>query len=259
MYLRVFCRLFLCAAFPSIVASGQLSTSSSATSSTTPSVFQQQAETAVTGGKPIHSISLAADAEWAAGSTHASGTAQLQAKSDGSSTVQLSLGSASRTDAIGAAADARTCSWTDNKGTSHDITGGNCFVSIPWFAPNLFSQAASQLPSLLGVTDDGAISANGSSFHQMNFALSLQGMDTTHTQLLQKLSTVKVYYDPTTSLPSYLEYSAHPDGNDLQDIPIRVTFSNYQQVSGVMIPFHIEKYLNRSLLLTLNVTSATIE
>jgi hypothetical protein len=221
--------------------------------------FQEKAQAAVSGGKPFSVLNLSATAEWTAGSDQESGTAQLQAKADGSANVQLSLGKASRTEVQTAADSSRTCTWTDAAGASHPIFGANCFIAIPWFAPGLFSQPVSHLPALLATTDDGEISKDGSTLHQVGYLLNLQGEDTISTNLRTRLSTVKVFYDPQTFLPASLEYQIHPDSNDLQDVAVRVVFSNYQSVSGVMLPFHMEKYVNRTLQLKLDVSNATIE
>lgn len=236
--------------------------SSSATAncqSLTPSAFQTKAQGAVSGGKLFSRVTLAANAEWTAGSLHQTGTAQLQANADGSTSVQLSLGQASHTESQTKADSARTCEWTDQAGASHDILGPNCFIAVPWFAPSLYTQPLSQLPALIGTTDDGEVSKDGSTLHQISYLLNLQGADSTSTDQMVSQSTVKVFYDPQTALPDSLEYFVHPDSNDLQNIPVRVVFRNYQSVSGVMLPFHVEKYVNRTLQLTLDVTNASIE
>lgn len=224
----------------------------------TPTSFQQQAQTAVSAGKLFSALTLTAAAEWTAGSLHESGTAQLQANVDGSSSVQLVLGKASRTDVQTKADPSRTCTWTDGSGKSHVVLGPNCLVAIPWFSPGLFAQPAAA-PVLLGTTDDGTVSKDGKAFHQVSYLLKLKGWDAPSTSQLVSQSTVKVFYDPQTALPVSLEYFIHPDDDDSQNIPVRVTFSNYQSVSGVMLPFHIERYVNRSLLLKLDVSNASIE
>ena len=252
-YFSTFCLLFC------------VTTSYSALSQTTaatiasPTPFQQEAQVAVTGGKSFSVVNLSATAEWTAGSLHESGTAQLQANLDGSTNVQLALGPASRTEVQTAVASSRTCTWTDAAGTSHPIGGANCFIAVPWFAPSLSTQPISRLPALLGATDNGEVSTDGSTVHQLNYLLNLQGTDVASTNLRISLSTVKVYYDPQTFLPASLEYSVHPDGNDLQSIPVKVTFGNYQSVSGVMLPYHIERFVNQTLQLKLDVTTASIE
>ena len=204
-------------------------------------------------------MKLDATAEWTAGSLHTSGAADLQANTDGSSRVQLSLGQSSRTETQTKADASRTCQWIDASGTSHNIVGPNCFVSIPWFAPGLFTQPASLLPALIGTTDDGEVSKTGSDFHQISYLLNLDGIDSASTTTLVDQSRVKVLYDPQTFLPSSLEYAIHPDDNDLQSLEVKVVFSDYRSVSGVMLPFHIEKFINRSLQIKLDINNASIE
>jgi hypothetical protein len=225
----------------------------------TPSSFQVQAQAAVSAGKPFSVVNLTATAEWTAGSLHERGTAQLQARADGSTNVQLNLSQASRTEIQAKADYVRTCAWIDAAGTSHKIQGPNCFLAIPWFAPGLFTQPLSSLPTLLGTMDDGQVSDNNATLHQISYFLNLDSADSSHTMRASSLSTVRVFYDPQTYLPASLEYLIHPDTDDAQNVDVRVVFSNYQSVSGVMLPFHIEKYINRSLLLKLDVSNAAIE
>lgn len=222
----------------------------------TVSVFQTRAQAAISSGKPFNGVNLTANADWVAGSTHQTGTAQLKAGADGSGSLQLNMGDASRTELR---TTSPSCTWTDHAGTSHNIPGPNCLIAVPWFAPSLFTQALSLLPALLVTTDDGDVVKEGGTLHQISYQLNLAGADSVSTQRMVRQSTVQVFYDPQTFLPQSLEYAVHPDNNDLQDIPVRVVFSNYQNSSGVMLPLHIERYLNRTLQLTLDVTNASIE
>lgn len=235
------------------------SVQSQTATSQTPSLFQQQAQIAVSGGKAFSVVNLTATAEWIAGSDRESGTAQLQANADGSTNVQLALSKASRTEVQGKADLSRACAWTDGTGKSHDIIGPNCLIAIPWFAPGLFVQPSAGLSPLLGTTDDGTVSKDSSTFHQVSYLLKLTGTNTPATNQRVKDSAVKVLYDPETHLPASLEYFIHPDRDDSRNIPVRVVFSNYQAVSGVMLPFHIERYVNRTLQLKLDVSNASVQ
>lgn len=223
------------------------------------SAFQARAQTAVSGGKLFNGVSLTANAEWIAGALHQTGTAQLQAKTDGSANIQLDLGESSRSETQTKIDVDRNCTWTDRSGSSHSIVGPNCFIAVPWFAPILFTQPISTLPNLIRTTDDGEVQKGDSTFHQVRFWLNLQGEDSASTTQMVNQSTVVVLYDLKTSLPTSLEYSVHPDSNDLEDIPVQIVFSSYQTVSGVLLPFHMEKYVNRTLQLTLDLTNASIE
>lgn len=251
-----FCCSILCLLF--CIATSRSAQSQTSTSQA-PSIFQQQAQMAVSSGKAFSVVNLTANAEWTAGSDRESGTAKMQANADGSTNVQLAIGKASRTEVQGKTDLSRSCTWTDGAGTSHDIVGPNCLIAVPWFAPSLFIQSSAALPPLLGTTDDGMVPKDGSAFHQVNYLLKLTGANTSITNQMVKQSTIKVFYDPGTHLPSSLEYSIHPDNDNSKDVPVKVTFSNYQSSSGVMLPFHIERFINRTLQLKLDVTNASVQ
>jgi hypothetical protein len=251
------CRSIICLLFFCLTAS--YSARSQTATSQIPTTFQLQAQSAASAGKPFSAVNFTATAEWTAGSLHESGTAQLRANVDGSNNIQLALGKASRTEVQTKTDSSRTCTWTDSAGKSREILGPNCLVAIPWFAPGLFVQPPVGLPALLGTTDDGVISKGSATFHRVSYLLKLKGKNAAATTQMVSQSTVKVFYDPQTFLPASLEYSIHPDNDDSQDIPVKVGFTNYQSVSGVMLPFHIERYVNRTLQLKLDVSNASIE
>lgn len=221
--------------------------------------FQNQVQTTISDGKNIHKVMLTGTAEWFAGSLHASGTAQLEANADGSTSIQLSLGQASRTETQTSMNSSRTCQWTDSAGKSHDIAGANCFTSVPWFAPSLVMLSPSQRLPLVISTDDGEVSRHGSSFHQIRCTLNPAVINDVSMSQVIKTSTSKILIDPKTLLPASLEYSIHPDGDDSQSIDVKVLFSDYRSVSGVMLPFHIERYVQRTLQLKLDISSASLE
>jgi hypothetical protein len=64
--------------------------------------------------------------------------------------------------------------------------------------------------------------------------------------------------DASTYLPVALTFNAHPDNDAGTNIPVEIDFSNYQQVNGVQIPFHVQKFLNGPLFLDVTVQSAVV-
>lgn len=255
-----FCLLFcVTTSYSALSQTTSTTTTTSSSTTPTPTTFQQEAQAAVTGGRSFSAVSLTATAEWTAGSLQESGTAQLQANLDGSTNVQLTLGKASRTEVQTKADPLRTCTWTDATGKSYDVLGPNCLIAIPWFAPNLFVQSPAVLPPILVSTDDGTVSKDSSTFHEVSYLLNLTNANASLAKRMVSQSSVNVFYDPRTFLPVSLEYFIHPDDNDSQNIPVRVVFSNYQSVSGVMLPFHLERYINHTLQLKLDVNNASID
>jgi hypothetical protein len=55
-----------------------------------------------------------------------------------------------------------------------------------------------------------------------------------------------------------MTFSIHPDNNELVDIPIEVSFADYQVVSGVQVPLHVQKLLNNGLVLDLQFQNVTL-
>jgi hypothetical protein len=69
------------------------------------------------------------------------------------------------------------------------------------------------------------------------------------------MSQVDIFLDASTLLPAAIAFSLHPDDNALLDIPLEIRFSDYRPVSGAQVPFRIQKYLNNSLILDLQLQS----
>jgi len=247
----IFRYLSLCA----FVLAGSFSLANGQTPSK--SSFLQKLENA----RPISGITLTGTAEWWAGSQHENGDATLHAGADGSTSVQLSLDHASRTETQSRLDEFRSCQWTDSTGTVHDVLGPNCFVAVPWFAPGLYAQPSAQLPAMLVMSDGGEVSSKqeAATVHQISYALNIRGKTTASTKRLANTSRVKVFYDPQALLPTSLEYSIYSDSDDAQALDVRVVFSDYRTVAGVQLPFHIERFVNRSLQLKLDISNASIE
>jgi hypothetical protein len=238
-----------------VAIAGSVALSSYGQSSSAPS-FYVKVQAAQSGGKAIRSINLSSTAEWTAGSTHENGTAQLRANADGSTTVALSLGQASRTETYSKDESSRTCQRADAAGKEYAIGGLNCVAAAPWFAPILVTQAALNRTDLFTASDDGEISKDGTTYHQISLMRSLSGTNDASSKSIQQSTKITILCDPQTLLPSSLEYSIHPDADDLRSIGVRIVFSDYRSVSGVMLPFSIQKYVNHSLQLSLSVSNA---
>ncbi len=247
----------LCSAFCLALCCLRPSTGGSQTVS--PSAFQEQAKASALDGKSISAVHLFGTAEWIAGSLHESGDATLSAKLDGSSKVELSLSTSSRTEMQSPSGSGRTCHWTDATGADHRISRANCLIAIPWFAPTLFTQLSPLQPATLVITDDGSITKDGVTYHQISYHHACDSDNVVPKKWMKDIGAVKVFYEPVTLLPSTLSYVLQSDRNQLQGIEVSVVFSDYRRTDGIMLPFHIERYIQRTLQLTLNITNASIE
>lgn len=206
----------------------------------------------------VHSITLNGTAKWTAGSLHESGPAKLQASVDGSSTLQLSLNTASRTETRTALGTSRTCEWTDAKSAVHPLVGPDCESAVPWFAPILLVQPVAAVANALNIADDGQVAESGSTLRELSYRTVETGKNAALASALTEDTYVRVLYDPETLLPARAEYAIHADSNLHIQIPVKVIYSNYQTVSGVPIPFQIDRYVNGVLQLSVTLTNASL-
>jgi len=75
---------------------------------------------------------------------------------------------------------------------------------------------------------------------------------------LQGLSATDFYLDPASFLPLAIVFSVHPDADMNTNIRSEIGFANYRAVSGVLIPFHIQRMLNGTVVLDIVVNNATV-
>ena len=220
--------------------------------------FLAKVVASIPAGTPLNSLHLEGRVSYIAGSLSETGTATLDAKSDGTNTVALSLNTASGTDNYAALSTDRACTHTNKVGAVANISKVDCLTPLPWFAPILIEKDPLQLPALIAVSDGGEITRNSTLFHDLTYGVRLHGIDTASTTLLTQATNVHVLYDPQTLLTSSIEYSIHPNGDMLAPIDVRIAFSDYRNTSGVMLPYHIERYVNRSLFLTIDLDTALL-
>jgi hypothetical protein len=77
------------------------------------------------------------------------------------------------------------------------------------------------------------------------------------TQQIQSQSTTTLLLDPGTLLPAALDFWMQSDSGSAR-IAVEMRFSNYKQLSGIAVPAHIERYMNGSLQLAIDITQVSI-
>lgn len=215
-----------------------------------------RASQAFSAGKPVTSVEMTGRAEWTAGSTKDSGPVKLTANVNGENRAEFDLSEGTRVESQSALTEDRICTWSGKDGVPHNAASSNCWIATVWFLPHLALQSAMQ-PSLLAMS-----SSDGSHIrHQVVVAADAasQSKETGDVPaLIQRWSKTDLILDSATSLPASLKYIIHPDASSSVDIQVEVRYSNYQNVSGVEIPMHIERYVNGSLQLSIDINSAVI-
>jgi hypothetical protein len=206
----------------------------------------------------VHQVQLSGTAAWHAGSFNDQGSATLSATATGSQ-LQLSLSSGSRNEAQSGQGTNLACTWAGADGSAHNIDPGNCWRPVLWFLPPLSLQP-SQLPSYLGALDlgTGAVGFGAESYRHLQAELVLPNLSDSLTSIIMQRSTADVGFDPASLLPAVLAYSIHPDNGAPIDIAVEIHYANYQAINGVQIPFTIQRYINGTLQLEIDITSAQV-
>jgi hypothetical protein len=208
---------------------------------------------ALTGGVAVNDVTLQASATYVAGSDEESGTATLTASGNRQSLVQLNLSGGTRQEIRDGPAGA----WSGPDGTAHSMASHNCLTDAPWFFPALILEAL-QADSTLGVAYLGPVQWNGLATIHLQFFHIVPGQTPAMTAQIQSLSTLDLYLDPKSLLPLALSFNTHPDTDASTNIPVEIQFGNFQNSNGALVPFHIQKFLQRTLLLDLTVSSVVL-
>jgi len=213
----------------------------------------QQSISALTDGTAINDTTLNANVTSILGADHESGSATLRAKGINESRIDLSLNTSGvRSDVRNVLTSGPAGAWSTNGGPATAYTNHNCWVDAVWFFPELSSLSQTANPNFvfkyIGLTQHGAVNAQ----HIQIFQWSSQDATIPH------LSTMDFYLDPVSSLPLAIDFKVHSDSDMNVDIPVEIGFANYQRVSGVQVPFHIQRMLNGGVVLDATLTSATL-
>lgn len=228
----------------------------SASSTVSAAQLLQQSLAALQGNTPITDVTLSGTARRIAGSDDESGTATLKALAGTGARLDLSLSSGPRSELRNTSGPEPVGSWSGPDGVSHAMSFDNVFTDLGWFPAFTISSALSA-PNAVA-TYVGLETREG---HSVIHITASKQFPTTHAKtlsLLQHLTQTEIFLDPTTNLPIALAFNTHPDNDAGLDISVEIRFSDYRSVNGTLIPFHVQKFLNNSLLLDLLFQSATL-
>lgn len=254
MLSRSFVFLVLISFFGSIPAFSQTAAPKNATGAS----LLRSSISAMTNGVPISDATLTGTATRTYGSDVETGTVTLMTLGCTAGRVDLALTKGLRSEIISQLQSTPAGQWSGPNGTSHAMAQQNCWEPAAWFFPPLALAAALNNPSV-AIAYLGEESLGGETVQHVRFWDTFTSSSGTSTALVlfSHLTTVDVYLDAATSLPVVLDFTIHPDHNELLNLPVKISYSNYQKVNGVLIPLHIKKFLNGGIVLDLNLTGAS--
>lgn len=239
--------------FPSSLPSQQ--PASSPPASTQATTLLTQSLSALTGRATLNDVTLSGTARRIAGSDDESGTAVLKALASGAGRSDLSLSGGQRSEVKNLAGTPPAGSWSGPDGVAHAMAFHNLLTEPAWFFP-AFAIARRLSDSSFVASYVGQETHNVQAVQHVSVSQTASFPDPPGASF-EHLSRVDFYLDSTSLLPAAITFNIHPDNNELLDIPIEIRFSYYHPVNGAQVPFHVQKYLNNSLVLEFQATSVT--
>src|ERR1051326_2721730 len=207
--------------------------------------YAMQATSALTGANPIMDTTLIGTATRSVGSDQGSGPTTLYAKSQFASRIDMNLSSGNRSE-IRNSVPSPQGEWIGSDGTPTQYALHNCYTDPAWFFPALSSLASANNPNEI-LSYVGLETLNGSSVQHIRSVWSGQ-----------PLSTMDFYLDATTLLPVEIDFNAHPDDNMAVNVSFQILFSDYQNVGGALVPYHVQELLSGTVLLDFTASSAAL-
>jgi hypothetical protein len=245
------CLLVLCVCWSSMMIVGQ-------TPQTTPSstdqfaIFQAHARAALAPTGQPTTVSMNGTFVSTEGSLRQEGGVQLSAKSDGSFAINLSRNQGKTNETRNITDAGPNCSWTDQTGKTYSVALDNCFVPA-WFFPGLSlllgnGSASEWQPS--------SLSSDASGYH-LRFQYATGTSHTNNT--LVSAGNVDLLLASDTYLPITASFGMRPDKAVNATVQFRVTYSDYRNVAGVLLPYHIQQFINGSLTLDIHINDTSIQ
>jgi hypothetical protein len=203
---------------------------------------------ALTGGAPISDVTLTGSVTSTAGSVTKVGTLTMMAGGTTSSRVESDLDAGKTTEMRNASTGSPQGVWAINDGPSKTLMQHNEWTDTSWFFPALTSLGdANAVLAYVGQEQHG----DSSVFHLRSYRRNSSAVG-------QQLSQMDFYVDSSTYLPVAAEFSIHPDDNMSLNIPVEIVYSDYQQSNGLLVPMHVQRFIQGTLALDITVSSVSV-
>ena len=187
------------------------------------------------------------------GSDDETGTATLRASIAGAATIEFQYPSGVRRETVNLIA-APAGAWSGTDGISHKIAFHNLFAEPIWFFPALAITRRTVSPST-SASYLGAVTVNGRNEVHISLYQVAPIPNASDGVTFEHLTQVDLFLDAATMLPAQMSFTVHPDENALVDIPVDVQFADYRPFNGALVPYHIQKFINGTLVLDLQISA----
>ena len=204
-------------------------------------------------GKGTIPIDLTAsgNAVWIVG-TQQSGTAVFRYK--GAFETRLDITTPSgiytelRNDTTGPAGE-----WITPDGVVHPMPLHDCWTMPTSLSPLFIVNAA--INGKYNLSYVGPETHNGLAVDHITITLVPSA---TSAPLMPHLSTMEIFLDQQSHLPLFVQILGHPDNDAGVDFPIEFRFASYQTVSGILVPFRIQRLVGGVLNLDFTISNVVV-
>ena len=207
----------------------------------------------LTGGVAVNDVKLSGSATWIVGGESQAGAATFMALGSGESRFDIAVPSGTRTEIRDASTGVAQGKWVAPDGSSGLFATQNCYTDAVWFMPVFGSLVGG--PNVV-LSYIGQETRNGTSVQHIQSFLYIPSAPPTAGPSPGELSMMDFYLDATTLLPVSVTFNMHPDDSVSTNVLVEVDFSNYQVVSGITVPMHIQKSMQGTLTLDFTVSNA---
>ncbi len=210
---------------------------------------------AMTDGASVADATLNATVTRIEGSDYETGTGTFYVKGTDESRVDLDLDGGMNSEVRTTSQNSPAGQWKKGDRAVKPYAQHNCWTDAAWFFPALSSLSLTGSPNSV-FSYIGHEQRNGLSLEHVREFQRIAG--DSKTGVLSRLSTMDFYLDPTSFLPLIVDFKLHPDNDLTTNLQAEVLFSDYKVVSGVNIPFHVQRVVNGTVDLDVVITNATI-
>jgi hypothetical protein len=267
--------LCLCSLIP-VPLSAQQSTPSAVAAPSLPQPNAQgpalimQSLAAATGGVQVTDVTLSGTSTVASPTGGQSGSITLTATAIGQEQLTFEAPDGTHTDTRDFSAGRRAGKFSAPNG----VGGNTPPQSLPgihpaWFFP-AFVMATGSSSANFAQSDLGQETRNGAAVRHVAIWNQPSGAAVPFQASLQRLTEHDLFLDPATSLPVAMTFRFRAFNPKNPDAPFRpiptapveveeeVRYSDYRQVQGVPVAFHIQIYMNRALVDDIQISSVAI-
>ena len=209
---------------------------------------------------PDHLL-LTGSVKYVSGAFKDSGTITLSAAVDGSTSEAWVMQSGTwGYKATSFLAD-RTCERVTTDGKLVPDASTACFRIVPWFSAAFVGTLVANATAIKTEATNEEDRANKQ--QRSTIAHALPDMSATKPKKAAAASrfvtdtSVDILYDSATSLPTKMTFVDKQDSEPSHNVPIEIVYSDYRLEQGIMLPHHIQKFVQRSMQADIQVTNVS--